>query len=71
MTKTKETSPLGEHSKDYLKDIWEEYSQEEMMWWVTLLVRRSTHRSNNKKSLKDIHDAKNYLWMLEQTYKEE
>jgi len=62
---------IQEHQKDYIKDIWKEYTHEELMWWVTLLVRRSTHRTNKDKSLKDIEDARNYLWMLEESIREE
>jgi hypothetical protein len=58
-------TPLDEHMKDYRKDIWKEYTVEELMWWVLNLTRRSTHRKNIAKAKKDLYDAKNYLWMLE------
>ena len=41
-----------------------QYTNEELSWWVTLLTKRSQHRMSKKKALKDLDDAKNYLWML-------
>jgi len=70
MNKKIET-PLDEYKKEYIPDIYKEYTGEELMWWILNLVRRSTHRTNKDKSLKDIKDARNYLWMLEEKVKEE
>lgn len=67
----KGSTPIDEHQKDYIPDIWKEYTGEELMWWVLNLVRRSTHRKDKDKALKDLDDAKNYLWMLEEKVKEE
>ena len=67
----KKVFPLDEYKNDYIADIWKEYNIEELMWWVINLTRRSTHRNNKMKALKDIKDARNYLWMLEECIKED
>ena len=53
------------HAADYRDGSWKEYSLEELAWWVHLLLKRSTHRENKDKQLKDLDDAKNYLAMAE------
>ena len=62
---------LIKHEDDYIPEIWKEYTVEELMWWVINLTRRATHRLDRKKSLKDLEDASNYLWMMSQAVKEE
>ena len=64
-------TPIDEHEEDYIPNIWKEYSAEELMWWVHLYTKRATHRSNKylDNIEKDIYDARNYLWMLEQKLK--
>lgn len=52
-----------EHSKDYKPGAWANYSEEEYMWWVRLLMKRSFHRSEQAGKVKDLTDARNYLLM--------
>lgn len=53
------------HSNDYKHRAWTDYSLAELGQWIALLAKRSSHRSNLKKRAKDLHDARNYLNMLE------
>ena len=57
---------IEEHQKDYIPEIWKEYTIGELGMWVSLLTKRAGHRANEEKRAKDLHDAANYLWMLEQ-----
>ncbi len=69
----KEIEELKKHEKDYKKDSWQEYSEVELQWWVTLLRKRASHRNNYIKMTKDLYDANNYQKMLDETrrYKKE
>jgi len=64
-----EKNPLEQHQKDYTEDIWMRYSIRDLGNWVHLFLERSGHRANKEKATKDLHDAKNYLWMIEQNLK--
>ena len=50
---------------DYNPGAWEAYTLAELGWWVHLLTKRAEHRSNPEKRAKDLHDASNYLAMME------
>ena len=54
---------IEEYQKDYKEGAWATYTEEEYSWWVRLLTKRAMHRSDNKKKLKDLIDARNYLLM--------
>lgn len=58
------------HQKDYKPEAWKLYTLGELGMWVHLLRKRAEHRSNEEKKTKDLYDANNYLWMLEQKIKE-
>jgi len=60
------TNPLEEHQKDYKPNAWDHYTIQELGNWVHLFEKRSHHRNNIGKATKDLHDAKNYLWMIEE-----
>jgi len=60
---------IEKHQEDYKKKAWEDYSIFELGMWVHLFHERSLHRNNGEKAHKDIYDAKNYLWMIEQKLK--
>ena len=60
---------LEGHQKDYKPKAWEVYSINELGMWVHLFSERAGHRDNNEKLRKDLYDAKNYLWMIEQNLK--
>ena len=62
---------LDLHKDEYYENIYQEYTEEELMWWILNLVRRSTHRCKREKALKDLDDAKNYLEMLVELYEDE
>lgn len=64
-------SNVKDHQKDYKHEVWMEYTNEELSWWVKLFTKRSQHRTTKKKALKDLDDAKNYLWMLTEKTKNE
>ena len=64
-----EKTPLDQHQKDYKLDAWKAYTLQELGNFVHLFHKRSTHRNDIKKIKKDLHDAKNYLWMMEQELK--
>jgi hypothetical protein len=53
------------HKGDYVPNAWESYTIEELGQWVALLAKRSSHRSNEAKRLKDLEDAQNYLDMMQ------
>jgi len=63
-------NPIEKHKDKYFEDSWRDYNIDEYVEWVSLLTKRATHRSVLDKALKDLDDAKNYLWMLEQALKE-
>lgn len=53
------------HASDYKRGAWTNYTLEELGQWIALFAKRSSHRSNLKKREKDLHDARNYLSMLD------
>ena len=55
---------IVEHKDDYKDHIWEQYTLEELGYWVHLFCKRAGHRANQDKAQKDLHDAKNYLAMM-------
>jgi hypothetical protein len=56
--------PLKPHEPDYKPQAWADYTFAELGWWVHLLAQRSTHRENPEKRRKDLHDARNYLAIM-------
>ena len=62
-------SRIEKHQLDYRKGIWKQYSIQELGMWIHLFHKRASHRDNNEKATKDLYDAKNYLWMIEQNLK--
>jgi len=54
---------IKEHQYKYNEGVWKDYSYEELIWWVKLLAKRSTHRAIEEKAMKDLKDAKNYFEM--------
>jgi hypothetical protein len=65
------TDEIISHQKDYKEDIWLEYELNELGNFVHLLAKRAAHREADKpeKRHKDLYDAKNYLWFMEQKLK--
>ena len=65
-------TPQGcqEHQPDYKTQSWEAYSLFELGTWVHLFVKRAEHRSNPAKRKKDLHDAQNYLDMMQAKLRE-
>lgn len=57
---------IAEHQADYKPEIWRQYSICELGNWVHNFNKRATHRVNEEKTRKDLYDAKNYLWMIEE-----
>ena len=43
----------------------QDYTLQELGYWVHLLATRSQHRSNPEKRAKDLYDAQNYLDMMQ------
>ena len=56
---------LKKHQNDYREGAWDEYTNEELEWWVRLLTKRATHRTNPEKKAKDLYDASNYQSILD------
>jgi hypothetical protein len=56
---------LKTHQKDYIPKSWQNYTVEELEWWVKLLTKRASHRIDGDKKEKDLYDAKNYQEMLD------
>lgn len=69
MVMPNKTSPLEAHQEDYKPKAWEMYTLQELGMWVHLFHERAIHRTEVEKATKDLHDAKNYLWMVEQKLK--
>ena len=63
-------SPIKKHQPDYKEDIWKTYKLYELGFWIHLFHKRAFHRADKEKAKKDLYDAKNYLWMMEQKLKE-
>ena len=61
---------LEKHQPDYKPSIWKQYSLSELGNWVHNFHKRAYHRANQDKAKKDLYDAKNYLWMMEQILKD-
>lgn len=57
-------TPEGVIEENYNSGSWQDYSEPEYRQWVDLLLKRSQHRSNLGKKIKDLTDAKNYMVML-------
>ena len=53
------------HQIDYEPSAWEAYTLSELGNWVYLLTKRAEHRTNLAKKDKDLHDAQNYLNMMQ------
>jgi hypothetical protein len=66
----KKKTVLEKHQKDYKEDAWKEYSLEQLGEWISLLNERAYHRTTVDKSKKDLHDAKNYHYMIGERLKE-
>ncbi len=62
-------NPLEKHQEDYKQHAWTRYSIQELGNFIHLFNKRSSHRANIEKATKDLHDAKNYLWMIEEKLK--
>lgn len=56
---------IESHADKYKDGIWREYSLQELGNWVHLLAKRSAHRTEPAKILKDLTDAQNYLNMMQ------
>jgi hypothetical protein len=54
------------HANDYKNKAWQQYTEEELGWWVRLLTKRAEHRDNEDKKAKDLYDAGNYQAMLDE-----
>lgn len=54
------------HAADYKDKSWQNYTEEELAWWVKLLTKRASHRTNEEKRNKDLYDAGNYQAMLDE-----
>ena len=57
---------IKDRESDYKDHAWEQYSPQELGNWVHLFLKRSGHRTDKVKALKDIADAQNYLNMLQE-----
>jgi hypothetical protein len=55
---------IKSHEPDYRPNAWQEYTIEELGWWVRLLTKRSTHRADRVKREKDLGEAQVYADML-------
>jgi hypothetical protein len=66
-------TPQGclEYAPKYKVRAWEAYTLSELGQWVHLLTTRAGHRSDFAKRDKDLHDAKNYLAMMQSRLEEE
>jgi len=54
------------HASKYKDHAWEDYTPEELANWTYLFLKRSKHRTQRTKAMKDILDAQNY-WEMYQT----
>lgn len=66
MTHMKTPEQIVTHASDYKNKAWQQYTQEELGWWVHLLTKRAGHRDNEDKKAKDLYDAGNYQAMLDE-----
>jgi len=58
------TQTLERHTKDYKPDAFQDYTEEELRWWVRLLGRRAEMRADPIKKAKDLYDRDNYQAIL-------
>jgi len=56
---------IEEHAAKYTAHAWNDYTQEELEWWVRLLTKRAGMRTDDAKREKDLADAANYQSMLD------
>lgn len=56
---------IRDRQLDYKDKAWEQYTPQELGNWVHLFLKRSQHRVDKEKAVKDITDAQNYLNMLQ------
>lgn len=56
---------ISAHDSKFKTDAWKEYTPAELGAWVSLLVKRASHRASPEKAGKDLTDAQNYLDMLQ------
>jgi hypothetical protein len=57
---------IKSHADDYKNKAWQDYSLAELGQWVHLFCKRSQHRNDRKKEVKDLYDAQNYLNMMQE-----
>ena len=62
---------IERHQANYKEGSWKLYTFVELGNWVHNLVKRAGNRKGLNKIAKDLHDAKNYLWMMEEKLKSE
>jgi len=55
---------IKKHASRFKGGTWRDYTLEELAQWVTLLIRRASHRSEIEMVHKDLDDAENYLDMM-------
>ena len=60
---------LKVHQPDYKPKSYKEYSFQELGNIIGFFAKRSSHRTNLGKQMKDLYDAKNYLVMLSEKLK--
>lgn len=65
MSKPELPESLESYRASYKEDAWLFYSVDELGHFVHLMMKRATHRSEQEKALKDLHDAQNYLDMMQ------
>lgn len=53
------------HESKFKPQAWESYSLQELGQWVHLFAKRSEHRVDEDKKVKDLQDAQNYLDMMQ------
>jgi len=62
---------IKEHSDKFVNGSWRNYSFEELGNFVHLLTKRANHRTDELKASKDLHDASNYLVMMQAKFNEQ
>ena len=62
---------IEKHEDKYKKEAWRAYDLSELGMWAHLFVKRSAHRTDFDKKIKDLTDAKNYLAMAVAIVEEE
>jgi phenylalanine-4-hydroxylase len=56
---------IAGHAAKYAAHAWNDYTEEELAWWVRLLTKRAQMRTDEAKREKDLTDAANYQSMLD------